>query len=510
MKPGIIKCKRLHALTIFKHTFFRASLGNEPKRKIFRKNPLKLSMKAKSILAIALVAIMLVSVFAWLSAGTQSKPNIVQPESNDPTAAPSPTSQQTTTPTQTRTPSVISDLGQMINHAAASLTDIITPTRPPGLIESNQNANSTLWKAVAANAWQYFQPGTGVDPNMGLPRASLVYPYFTDWDLGVYIQTVIDANKTGLIGNDGDWGSSARLEKVLTFLEKRDLNSFDYPFWFYQAADGKNYHANSDLATTNVDGVDTGRLFVALNNLKVFNSSLASRIDTIVKGPGNRSNYAALVPSVKDESTTATSIYSYYVASGFASFWPSELSNAPNTILNNMLNAGNINTTEGVSLPKATISCEPLLCSVFELNNNLKLMALAKQVYLAHEARYNATGEYVAFSEGNTQSSFIYEWVVLPSGDTWKIMNAGESSYSNIKPIIYTKVALSFLALYNTTFALNMNIYLEKSLPDSTSGYYAGADYNADISNANLVLSTDSNTNGMILSAARYAIQNNP
>ena len=59
-------------------------------------------------------------------------------------------------------------------------------------------------------------------------------------------------------------------------------------------------------------------------------------------------------------------------------------------------------------------------------------MDLSKQVYLAHEAKYNATGIYIAFSEGNTPTGFIYEWVVLPNGDTWKIMNAGETSFLNI------------------------------------------------------------------------------
>ena len=173
-------------------------------------------------------------------------------------------------------------------------------------------------------------------------------------------------------------------------------------------------------------------------------------------------------------------------------------------------------TYEGVSLPKATISCEPLLCSVFELNNNpviknyTQLQKLAYQVYLAHEAKYNASrGQYVAFSEGNTQTGFIYEWVVLPNGDTWKIMEAGQSTYSNMTPIIYTKVALSFLALYNTTFARDMSIYLEKFQDPPTNGYYAGADYNADINSISLVSSIDSNTNGMILSAARYAILKN-
>ena len=67
----------------------------------------------------------------------------------------------------------------------------------------------------------------------------------------------------------------------------------------------RSYRANSDLATTPVDGVDTGRLFVALNNLRTFNSSLAPRINDIVlnKGPfHNRSDYAILVPSIYDES----------------------------------------------------------------------------------------------------------------------------------------------------------------------------------------------------------------
>ena len=126
---------------------------------------------------------------------------------------------------------------------------------------------------MAANAWQYFQPDNGVDRITGLPKASLTFPYFTDWDLGVYIQAIIDANKTGLIGNSGDWNSSARIEKALSFLETRQLNNASYPFWFYQVSDKKPYHAISDNTTNLVDTVDTGRLFVALNNLKAFNSS---------------------------------------------------------------------------------------------------------------------------------------------------------------------------------------------------------------------------------------------
>jgi hypothetical protein len=50
-----------------------------------------------------------------------------------------------------------------------------------------------------------------------------------------------------------------------------------------------------------------------------------------------------------------------------------------------------------------------------------------------------------------------------------------------------------------------MVIYLEKTLPDPASGYADGAD-----NSGNFLASTGSNTNGLILDAALYAIQNNP
>ena len=47
-----------------------------------------------------------------------------------------------------------------------------------------------------------------------------------------------------------------------------------YPYQFYDATTGKNDTSMS--ANETVDLADTGRLFVALNNLINFNSSLAA------------------------------------------------------------------------------------------------------------------------------------------------------------------------------------------------------------------------------------------
>jgi hypothetical protein len=375
-------------------------------------------------------------------------------------------------------------------------------TKSSGLIESGQPYNTSVWLAVAANAWAYFQPGVGVNPNTGLPYAAGTnFKAFTAWDLGCYIQAVIDAQKLGLVSTGGTWGSSARLEKVVNFLETRPLNATTgYPFWYYNAINGQDYPALSNEATSPVDVVDTGRLFVALNNLRNYNSSLAPSIDYIVY---NQSNYAALLPDI-ESSAASNNVYAYYVDSGFASFWPQQVGNIPSEVMDNIVDTRNV-TTYSVSLPDTAITCEPLLCSIFELNNNsAQLNGLMKQVYLAHEAYYDATGHYAAFSEGNSfTSQYIYEWVIAPDGGTWKITNAQQNTYYNINPIIYTKVAFSFLALYNSTFAQNLVAYLLKMLPNPSNGYCDGAD-----SSGQCVPRAGSNTNSLILEAALYAIQN--
>ena len=38
-----------------------------------------MNMKVNSILAIAIIVVMMISVFAWLSVGTPTKPTIIQP-----------------------------------------------------------------------------------------------------------------------------------------------------------------------------------------------------------------------------------------------------------------------------------------------------------------------------------------------------------------------------------------------------------------------------------------------
>ncbi len=499
--------------------FSRASSSTQRRTKIAS---LHIGVKGTLVIVAAIIAIMLISVFAVMQNAAPTG-DIVPVKTIDPTTNPSPTN-ETTTPGATLKPKQTS---QPNNNGPSVPTIEIqyqAPPKAPGIIERAQKMNSSVWKEVAFQAWRYFQPGIGIDPNTGLPGSVSGYPYFTDWDLGVYIQAVIDAYKIGLNDSDG-WTDSKRFDKVLIFLETRPLNTTTgYPFWFYQSGNGDNFPTQSDLQTVPVDVVDAGRLLVALNNLRVFRPNLASRIDNIVlHGPENgRTDYASLLPDIRDQNTS-NSIYAYYFGSGFAAFWP-EVSFSTQQMLDNIVNSPPtvVNAGGKVTLPNAELTCEPLLHSIFELgyspnsSQGKKLLDLSRRVYDAHEEKFNITYQkteekiYAAYSEGNSGTDvFIYEWVVLPGVGTWKVttINRQICEPFNTYPIIYSKVALSFLALYNTGYAKDTCVYLEKCCNTPTIGWCDGADYKTTIESRNIVNSVGSNTNGMILEAASYYIQ---
>jgi hypothetical protein len=497
---------------------FSRATHPEEKKKPVKIRSLRLGNKATVVVVCITSIIMVLSIFVVLE-NAMNNGSVTPINSTNPPNGPSPSQIPTVTNKPGTSNSPPGDLPRWI-----SPTDNSHRSQAAGIIEKAQVMNSSVWRAVAQQAWQYFQIGTGVDSTTGLPAAGIGYNYFTDWDLGVYVQAVLDAQKIGLITKDGDWGSDYRLDKALTFLETRPLNeTTNYPFWFYQS-NGENFEFQSSQSTVKVDAVDTGRLFIALSNLKSYNPSAAwsskinpTRVDNIVLH--GRSNYTALIPDVENEANS-NSVYAYYVTCGFAAFWP-EVAYVPSRILNNIVSSPQItvNTDGGglVKLPNAPISCEPLLNAVFELNPNsadyTKLLNLTRQVYLAHQERHDLElyPPYVAFSEGNSQgSTFIYEWVVLPGYGTWKITKDDLTPY-DINPIIYAKVSLGFLALYNTSFAKEMSVFVEQNLPTPTIGWGEGVDYPYTAQDPMIkITNIGSNTNGMVLEAASYFIQAYP
>ena len=356
---------------------------------------------------------------------------------------------------------------------------------------SNQPESKEYWMGMAERAWEYFQPGKGVNPTTGLHSAGLYWPYFTEWDLGTYIQAIIDASELGILQKGGQWGFDYRIEKILDFLKTRKLTSDSIPYLVYDSRTGE---PNGDTPSFHVD---EGKLIMALYNLKCLRPDLAQDIDYIVKV---RPDNTQLIPDPESRAGS-TDYYDYYVACAFKAFGFEGWDVVPSSIIEAIISQPNV-TTYGVKLPAAHICTEPLLLTMFEVSpQDSRLAWLLSQVYLASEARYNATGHYTAFSEGNTgldDPGYVYEFVVDWDGSTWKVV-------PDITPIAYLKVAVSFHAIFNTGYTKSMVEYIEGTLPASFSGFQDGIAEDGRIVNTII-----DRTNGLIIGAARYAISNSP
>lgn len=366
---------------------------------------------------------------------------------------------------------------------------------------------SIYWLTLARNAWNYFQPGAGVCAETGIAGADIGHPYLTDWDLAFYLQAIMDAQKIGIINRSGPWGADDRINKVLKFLEERTLMPNGLPYIWYSAITFQNSANQEQVAT------DTGKLLVALKNLEAYDSTLKGRIENIVY---NRTNYEPRKISIDavfhelKAGIRPANAYDYYVTRGFACFWPERFTAKAEGILDYIVSADKVNYS-GVLLPKAKILCDPLFMCILEFEQNDKrLIDLTTQVYLAHEARYNITGHYTACSEGSTGLDgvpFVYEWVVMNDGRMWvsEIVYQDDTIIEvSIPHIIYLKAAVGLLAIYNTPFARNMVNYLVANLPYPVSGYNQGIDENGRV----ITYNNMGVSNGMIITEARYALEN--
>ena len=363
-----------------------------------------------------------------------------------------------------------------------------------------KEADLSKWIEWAKIAWSYYDPGIGVDPGIGLPRASYHWAYFTDWDLGGYIIAIIKAELMGILPRNGEWGADDRIEKVLRFLESRMISPYGIPYHVYSSADGKP--SKKDIANVS----DSGRLLIALAILKRYRPDLAERIDAIVR----RSNYEFLANRT-DAWKTTSGFYKYYVAQGFKLFgldksWPAQMALKE---FDNIVNGPHVDVY-GVSLPKTEVTSEPILHMIFELDVDEKYLDYVKRIYEVQERRYKTTGKYTAWSEGNTglpDVGVVYQWIITSSGETWKI------TPKSITPIVLTKVAFGFHALYNTDYTRQLvNYFINKnegrknvfpySLFLPRKGFIEGVDENGRI-----VAELIDKTQVMIIEAAYYTLK---
>jgi len=382
--------------------------------------------------------------------------------------------------------------------AVLTILMLITITVLAG-VRAQEKGEVEGWLERARIAWSYFDPGVGVSPDTGLPRASRYWSTVTDWDLGGYIIAIIYMERMGLLPREGRWGAIDRLEKVLRFLETRKLTPYGIPAWGYSSETGEPKTG----ATTNVS--DFGRLLIALHMLKKYRPDLADRIDAIV----HRTDCARLADSLAAWRTTS-GFYKYYVAHGFKFFGFDKYYPVKKAlkVFEEIKNGKHIDVY-GVSLPVTEITSEPILHTVFELDPGEDFMDYVHRVYLAQESRYKATKKFTAWSEGNTglrDPSYVYEWIVTPSGKTWVI------TPKPVTPIILTRAAFGLHAIYDTPYTRSLIEYIEEKVGPQNivrlsrflppKGFLEGVRENGDI-----VLELVANTQVMIIEAAYYALK---
>ena len=365
-----------------------------------------------------------------------------------------------------------------------------------GAISSSDNLQGRgFWLDLASKAWRYFEVGVGVYASTGLHKAGLYWPYFTDWDLGIYLQAVIDAYKLGLIPKEGDWGFNYRVDRIITFLENRQMKENRLPYLWYKSEDGTPWGE----AQTNI--YDSSKLLISLWNLKRMRPDLGSRIDSIIR---ERTNYRVLV----ENWSGGRDLYSYLVAKAFE-LWGFQEYKGIRTTLDEarwIKTLPRVSTYGGVELPQYTVTGDPLLHIIFELPPDPSIDWLAEVTYQAHLQRYVNTGKLTAFSEGNTglaDPSYVYEYIVAMVGGSWRawVMTAPNLGEVNITPVIFLKMAVGLHAIFNSDFTRFMVTQLLNILTDTSKGFMDGIDENGRIVNTVI-----DKTNGIILEAARYAL----
>jgi hypothetical protein len=393
---------------------------------------------------------------------------------------------------------------RVLVHATVILLALLLSSNNIHLVGS---AETGYWQNLASMAWRYYQPGKGVEETTGLHHAGLYWPYFTDWDLSNYIMAILDAEELGLVSQNGDWGSDYRLNKLINFLKTRPLTPEGVPYLWYDSRTG----TNEGRARANPS--DSGKLLLVLDRLRKVKPQYSADIDWIVNV---RTNYRALAADEGVWSSTSGP-YAYLAALGFASFGMDVYAPVSRALgaLEALENAPKV-SVEGIDLPQAYLTLEPLLHLIFEADYDRRVSNLLFKLYLVHELRFQREGLRLAFSEGNTgldNPSYVYEWVVTGDGGRWIITDHSGARRDDITPISFFKVAVAFRAIYDSEYARNLIDWIYSSFsnfnePNCRSfdcGFMEGVD-----TSGRVVSVIIDRTNSLVLSAARYATTERP
>jgi len=123
----------------------------------------------------------------------------------------------------------------------------------------------------------------------------------------------------------------------------------------------------------------------------------------------------------------------------------------------------------------------------------------AQRVFLAQEARYEATGILTAVSEDNIDQApyFVYN-TVFADGKAWNAVTESGEDASQFRSVS-TKAVIGFHALYDNDYTSKLVAHIANNY-DESRGWYSGIYESNGESNKAIT----ANTNGIILEALHY------
>lgn len=395
---------------------------------------------------------------------------------------------------------VIAGIGLNIFWYTGAQSAILTTTTEDGQNGARTDSTLTGWASYAEIAWRYYSPGVGVNPETGISRAKLDWDALTDWNTGSYIIACIEAHRLGLIASDGTWGLRDRMDRMFRHLLNRELSvnsgTGNWPYWAYYW-DGRPYYNPVYLYT---DVSDSGRLLYALDLLRKHDSSFAEQAQQVFQRC--KTAYDVLSTHVDQR----PSYYGVLEAFGFSAFGYDESRIA--TVFENW--GGSFVNAEGQVLPSTITTAEPTLHGILELGLTGKFSEYSKRVYEAQRSRWARTGKLSGWSEGcHPVHEYVYEWIVSGSGATWTICKH-DGSKVDIEPLMYTKVAFAYLAIFGTNDFTTSLFTAAIRLSSDKHGFGEAAFENGQSAISlwgwNVEGFYSDSTNQIILSAARYAL----
>jgi hypothetical protein len=354
-------------------------------------------------------------------------------------------------------------------------------------VEYFSHTDAESWLNIAKIAWRYFTPGVGVSSKTGLNYASLGWKMITDWDLGMYIIAILRAEEIGLINPEGAWGSEERLNKILDFLLTRKNTAEGIPYLWYLSDTGEPF------GNVSTNPSDSGRLLIALKLLSNRKPHLQDKILAYLA----KTNYSHIAGNKK---IWVQNFYSYLDAIGFVLWGFNNFEPVMKRLedLERLESYPKVNVYD-VELPRIGITSEPLILGYFDL----ELEVFKKYLDLVYEVqrrRYLMTGLLTAWSEGGIPKEpyYIYQWIVTPTAE-W-VTSVPET------PVAFTKVALSFAAIYDDGYA--KKLFKEFSKNYVNEGFIEGVTESGEPTFImGIVPYVTDKTNSMIISAAYYALK---